>query len=73
MCAANERILVQAFPAGIDTADRVPVDQALCTAGAACQMVLPAGAYQVVVWSETARVGTADVDLAVSDSAAVSL
>jgi hypothetical protein len=72
-CTSGQRLLVQAFPANVDTGDRVPVDQALCAAGAECQLVLPAGAYQVVVWSETARIGAAQVDLTTAASATVSL
>jgi hypothetical protein len=72
-CSSGQRLLVQAFPAGVDIADRVPLDQALCAAGVECQLVLPAGSYQVVVWSETARVGAATADLSSSTSAAVSL
>jgi len=72
-CTAGQRLLVQAFPTGIDVADRVPTDQALCQAGAGCQLVLPAGGYQVVVWSETARLGSAEVDLSSATAGAVSL
>lgn len=72
-CTSAQRLLVQAFPAGIDRADRVPVDQALCAAEAACQMVLPPGAYQLVVWSEDALVGSTEADLAASDSVAITL
>jgi hypothetical protein len=36
-------------------------------------MVLPPGSYQVVVWSEAARLGTAQVDLSAAVSAAISL
>lgn len=62
-CAAGERLLVQAFPPGVDIADRVPADQALCEAGAACEMALPAGAYQLVVWSDTERLTSTEVTL----------
>jgi len=72
-CAAGQRLLVQAFPAGIDVADRAPTDQALCQAGTECQLALPAGAYQVVVWSEAARLGSAEVDLSGAMSASVTL
>jgi hypothetical protein len=72
-CSSGERLLVQAFPAGIDSADRVPTDQALCAAGSECQMVLPPGAYLVVVWSEASRLGAEQVDLTTATSAAVSL
>ena len=72
-CSAGQRLLVQAFPAGIDVADRVPTDQALCPQGTDCQLVLPAGAYQVVVWSEAARLGSAEIDLSGATSGSVSL
>jgi hypothetical protein len=72
-CASGQRLLVQAFPAGVDVTDRVPVDQTLCAAGATCQMALPAASYQMVVWSESARVGSMDVDLSASTSANLSL
>jgi hypothetical protein len=71
-CAAGERLLIQAFPAEVEATDRVASDQALCAPGSQCQLVLPAGAYQVVVWSETAQVGTAEVELAASAPAIVS-
>lgn len=70
-CSADQRLLVQAFPAGTETADRVPSDQALCAAGAACQLVLPAGMYQMVVWGPDSLVGSSEVDLTASDAAAV--
>lgn len=72
-CAAGERLLVQALPAGIDSRDRVASDQALCLPGSECQLVLPAGSYQLVVWSETTQVGTAEVDLLAATPASVSL
>ncbi|HEU4578642.1 MAG TPA: hypothetical protein VFS67_10325 [Polyangiaceae bacterium] len=72
-CSSGERLLVQAFPAGLELSDRIASDQALCVAGAECQMVLPPGSYQVVVWSEAARLGTAQVDLSTAVSAAISL
>jgi hypothetical protein len=53
-CTPGQRLLVQAFPQGVDRTDRVPVDQALCGAGEPCQMVLPSGTYQLVIWNETA-------------------
>jgi hypothetical protein len=34
-CTPGQRLLVQAFPQGVDRTDRVPVDQALCGAGEA--------------------------------------
>jgi hypothetical protein len=70
-CASGERLLVQAFPAGSDRTDRVPVDQALCSAGEACQLALPPAAYDVVLWSESAEVGVSTVDLQASATAAV--
>jgi hypothetical protein len=36
-------------------------------------MVLPSGTYQMVIWNETALVGTSDVDLSSASAAAVSL
>ena len=72
-CSTGERLLVQAFPAGIDRADHVATDQALCTVGSECQMVLPPGAYQVVVWSEATQLGTAQIDLTTATSAPISL
>jgi hypothetical protein len=72
-CTPGQRLLVQAFPQGVDRTDRVPVDQALCGASEACQMVLPSGTYQLVIWNETALVGTSDVDLSSASAAAVSL
>ena len=71
-CAAGERLLVQAFPAGTDAGDRVASDQALCAPGISCQLVLPAGVYQLTIWSETAQVGTAEVELAATAPATVS-
>jgi hypothetical protein len=71
-CTDGQRLLVQAFPAGIDVSDRVPVDQALCGAGATCQLALPAASYQMVVWSESAKLGSADVDLSSGTSASLS-
>lgn len=62
-CAAEERLLVQAFPPG-DISERVPADQALCRPGAACQLVLAPGDYQLVVWSDTAQLTSAQVNLA---------
>ncbi len=72
-CTDGQRLLVQVFPDGVDIADRVPVDQAVCAGGASCQMILPAAPYQFVVWSEQERIGEARVDLAVSTSANVAL
>jgi hypothetical protein len=66
-------VLVQAFASGVDPADRVPVDQALCTAGAACELALPAGSYEMVVWSATALVGRSRVDLDAVETAAIAL
>ena len=54
-CAPDEKLLVQAFPAGIDISDRVARDQAICAAGVPCQLSLPAGDYQLVIWNETAE------------------
>ncbi len=71
-CSAAQRLLVQAFPAGIDRTDRVATDQALCDAGARCQLVLPPGPYQLVVWNETALVGEGAVELSGSDAVTAS-
>jgi hypothetical protein len=70
-CDPGQRVLVQAFAADSDRADRVPLDQALCTTGAPCELVLPAGSYEMVVWSETAPLGTSRVDLGAADTAAI--
>ena len=72
-CDANERLLVQAFPPGVSVADRVPADQALCTAGVACQLSLPAGDYQLVVWSDEAQLTSTQVTLSASASATVTM
>lgn len=72
-CSSGQRLLVQAFPAGLDSNDRVATDQALCVAGSECQMVLPPGAYQMVIWSEANQLGAAQVDLSNVTSAAISL
>lgn len=72
-CAAGQRLLVQAFPPSVDTADRVPSDQALCSAGAACQLALPPGDYQLVVWSDTAQLATTQVTLAAGTPATVTM
>lgn len=72
-CEAGSRVLIQAFPAGVDVTDRVAVDQAVCAVGGSCQMVLPAGQYRVVVWSEDARLGESEVDLTNDVSASVVL
>lgn len=72
-CAAGERLLVQAFPPEVDTADRVPADQALCSAGTACQLALPPGDYQLVVWSASARLSTSDVTLAAGAPATLTM
>jgi hypothetical protein len=72
-CVAGERLLVQAFPPGVDTADRVPADQALCTAGVACQLALPAGDYQLVVWSDEAQLTSTQVTLSAGAPATVTM
>jgi hypothetical protein len=72
-CAPGERLLVQAFASGVERADRVPVDQALCTAGAACQLSLPAGAYEMVVWSTTTLLGMSLVDFGATEAGAIAL
>lgn len=72
-CLADERVLVQAFPPGVDTADRVPEDQALCTAGVACQLALPAGDYQLVVWSAEEQLTSAQVTLSAGAPATVTM
>src|SRR5262245_44957286 len=70
-CTPGERLLVQAFPAGSERADRVPLDQATCAAGEACQLELPPASYDVVVWSESAAAGVSTVDLQASTTARV--
>jgi hypothetical protein len=70
-CTPGERLLVQAFPAGTDRSDRMPLDQALCSAGEPCQLALPADRYDIVVWSESAEVGVSQADLQASTTAAV--
>jgi len=70
-CAPEERLLVQAFPAGVDIADRVPKDQAICQAGQSCQLSLRAGDYQVVVWTETAQLTSTQVTLSAGSSVPV--
>lgn len=70
-CTAGERLLVQAFPAGIDRMDRVPVDQASCNAGAACQLALPAASYDIVVWRATGEPSVSTVDLQANTTAAI--
>lgn len=67
-CAGGERLLVQAFPAGADVADRVPADQALCRAGLPCQLSLPAAEYRLVVWSGAGQLGSQSVTLAAGTS-----
>jgi hypothetical protein len=70
-CDPAQRLLVQAFAAEVDRADRVPLDQALCTTAAPCELVLPAGPYEMAVWSETALLGTTSVDLGAADTVAI--
>ncbi|HTV21737.1 MAG TPA: hypothetical protein VMG12_23770 [Polyangiaceae bacterium] len=70
-CSAGERLLLQAFAAGSDRSDRVPIDQALCSVGQACQLALPAAVYDVVVWNESAEVGVATADLQTNANAAI--
>lgn len=70
-CAPGERLLVQAFPAGVDITDRVPKDQAICQAGQPCQLSLRAGDYQLVVWTETAQLTSAQVTLSAGSSVPV--
>ncbi len=72
-CAPEQRLLVQAYPAGVDFSDRVPSDQALCQAGVSCQLSLPAGDYQLVVWSEEAQLTSTPVTLAAGASTIVSM
>jgi hypothetical protein len=62
-CVGDQRLLVQAFPSGADVASRVPADQALCLPGVACQLALPAGDYQLVVWSEASQLASTAVTL----------
>lgn len=72
-CASDERLLVQAFPVDVDLSDRVPVDQALCLAGSTCQLAMPAGAYQLVVWSESAQLTSKVVTVAAGTTATVNM
>jgi len=72
-CAAGQRLLVQAFPPGVDVADRVPADQALCSAGDTCQLALPAGDYQLVVWSDAMQLTTTQVTLAAGAAISVTM
>jgi hypothetical protein len=72
-CTAGQRLLIQAFPPDVDLAERVPTDQALCQSGVACQLALPPGDYQLVVWSDTAQLTSARVTLASGTSATVTM
>jgi hypothetical protein len=72
-CAPGERLLVQAFASEMDGVDHVPVDQALCAAGAACELSLPSGSYEIAVWSETTLIGTTSLELGAADTAAIAL
>lgn len=72
-CASGERLLVQAFPAGVDISDRVPADQALCRPGEPCQLSLPAAEYQLVVWSAQAQRTAQTVTLAAGASPTVTM
>ncbi|HTV22270.1 MAG TPA: hypothetical protein VMG12_26460 [Polyangiaceae bacterium] len=72
-CMAGQRLLVQAFPPAVDTADRVPADQVLCAAGDTCQLALPPGDYQLVVWSEAEQLGTTQVTLAAGTPTTVTM
>jgi hypothetical protein len=72
-CAPGERLLVQAFPPGADTAVRVPADQALCAPGAGCELSLPPGDYQLVVWNESEQLTTTQVTLAAGAAATVTM
>jgi hypothetical protein len=72
-CTAGQRLLIQAFPTNVDLADRVPADQALCQSGVACQLALPPGEYQLIVWSDTAQLTSAQVTLASDSPATVTM
>jgi hypothetical protein len=72
-CATDSRLLVQAFPEGVDVADRVPMDQALCRAGSPCQLALPAGEYRLIVWNAEAQLTSQAVTLAAGVSTTVSM
>ncbi|MEY2935714.1 MAG: hypothetical protein RL033_6463 [Pseudomonadota bacterium] len=72
-CTSESRLLVQAFPEGVDFADRVPVDQALCRSGSPCQLALPAGQYRLVVWSAEAQLTSQAVTLTAGVSTTVSM
>jgi hypothetical protein len=71
-CQADQRLLVQAFPPGVAD-DGVPLDQALCQPGVACQFSLPAGDYRLVVWSDTAQLTSAQATLAAGTTATVTV
>jgi hypothetical protein len=71
-CAATSDLLVQAFPAAVDTTNRVPTDQAICRVSSACQFVLPAGNYQFEAWSDSAKLGTQTVELEAAGSVTLS-
>lgn len=71
-CQADQRLLVQAFAPG-DIGDRVPDDQALCQPGVPCQLSLPPGDYQLVVWNDTEQLTTAQVTLAAGTPSTVTM
>ena len=73
VCAPDERLLVQAYAGDADIGDRLPADQAICQSGVSCQLSLPAGQYQLVVWSEEARLLATQVTLAAGNSVPVSM
>jgi hypothetical protein len=56
-----------------DISDRVASDQALCLAGTPCQLSLPAGDYQVVIWSAVAQLASKQVTLAAGAPVAVTM
>jgi hypothetical protein len=69
-CAScTGQLLVRAYPAGANVAERVPTDQALCNPGAACQFVLPPGDYQFAGFSAAAALGVQTATLAAGGSA----
>jgi len=49
-CTDCGQVLVQAFRAGANTTERIALDQTLCRSGQACELVMPPGDYDFVVW-----------------------
>jgi hypothetical protein len=73
-CDGCRRLLVQGFPAGADRTTRIATDQALCNSGDPCQLVLPPGDYDFVVWGpEGDPVGTQSGTLEAAGSLTLAL